>query len=72
MAEVFLGVSFDFYGENGWSLFRPVNRIWESVHNRVTANVLHRFKQLCEWRFERTAEGLFRSDRDAARFPDPD
>ncbi len=58
MTQVFLGVSFDFYGKKGFSLFHLIHRIWETIHNRVTANVLHRFKQLCEWRFERTSEGL--------------
>ncbi len=70
-AQVFLGVSFDFYGKKRWTLFRPVHRIWEIIHNRVSANVLHRFKQLCEWRFERTSEALSRGDRDAARRSDP-
>ncbi len=64
MTQVFLGVSFDFYGKKRWPLFRPIHRIWEIIHNRVTANVLHRFKQLCEWRFERTSEELSRGDRD--------
>ena len=72
MSQVFLGVSFDFYGKKNWPLFRLVHRVWQSVHNRVTANVLHRFKQLCEWRFERTSERLFRDDRDAARSSEPD
>ena len=63
MTQLFLGVSFDFYGKKRWPLFRPVNRIWEIIHNRVTANVLHRLKQLCEWRFEKTSEDLSRSDR---------
>ncbi|MCP5027468.1 MAG: hypothetical protein GY929_14415 [Actinomycetia bacterium] len=64
MTQVFLGVSFDFFGKKRLSLFRPIHRIWEIIHNRVTANVLHRFKQLCEWRFERTSESLFGSDRE--------
>ncbi len=55
--QVFIGVGFDFYGQESWPLFHPVNRIWEFVHNRVTSNVLCRFKQLCEWRFERMQEG---------------
>ncbi len=71
MTQVFLAVSFDFYGQKKWPGFRLVHRIWEIVHNRVTANVLHRFKQLCEWRFERTSEGLFRDDRDGVRSPEP-
>ncbi len=62
MTQIFLGVSFDFYGKKRWPLFRLVHRIWEPIHNRVTANVLQRFKQLCEWRFERTSEDLSRGD----------
>jgi hypothetical protein len=27
-----------------------MNKIWEYIHNRVTANVLNRMKQLVEWR----------------------
>jgi hypothetical protein len=57
MTQVFLGVGFDFYGKEHLSRFRPISRIWEAVHNRVTANVLNRFKQLCEWRFERLQTG---------------
>ncbi len=55
--QVFLGVGFDFYGKRTWKLFWPVYRIWELVHDRVTANVLSRFKQLCEWRFARMQQG---------------
>lgn len=57
-AQVFLAVGFNFYGKEAWPLFHPINRIWEGVHNRVTANVLNRLKQLCEWRFERVRAGL--------------
>jgi hypothetical protein len=56
-SQAFLGVGFDFYGKKKWSLFNPVNWLWEGIHNRVTANVLNRFKQLCEWRYERTQAG---------------
>ncbi len=58
MSQVFMAVGFDFYGKRRWSLFGPVHRIWEAIHNQVTANVLNRFKQLCEWRFERLQAGL--------------
>jgi|GEM_PF-18728 len=54
--QVFLGVGFDFYGKERWPLFHPVNRVWETVHDRVTRNQLNRFKQLCEWRFAQTRE----------------
>jgi hypothetical protein len=55
--QIFLGVGFDFYGKEQWSLFDPVNWLWEGIHNRVTANVLNRFKQLCEWRHGRAQTG---------------
>jgi hypothetical protein len=62
LSQVFLAVGFDFWGLRGWPVIghalRPVHRVWEGVHNRVTANVLNRFKQLCEWRFERLQAGL--------------
>ena len=45
-------VGFNFYGKKRWSNKRLINRIWESVHDRVTSNVLFRIKQLSEWRFE--------------------
>jgi len=50
-AQVFLVVGFNFYGRQDWSRKKLVHGIWEGIHNRVTAHVLNRFKQLCEWRF---------------------
>ena len=51
--QLFLIVGFNFYGKQDWQKRRKwINKIWEMVHNRVTANVLHRIKQLSEWRFE--------------------
>lgn len=55
--QVFCGVSFDFYGKERWPLFHPFNRVWETVHDRVMRNQLNRFKQLCEWKFERLRTG---------------
>ncbi len=55
--QVFLGVGFDFYGKKKLSRIRLLSWIWEIIHNRVTANVLNRFKRLCEWRFARTQAG---------------
>jgi len=51
MSQLFMMVSFNFYGKKRKRL-NFINRIWEKIHNRVTANVLNRFKQLCEWKFE--------------------
>ncbi len=57
-SQIFVGVSFDFYGKEKWPLFHPVNRVWESIHNRAMGNILNRFKQVCEWQFERRQAGL--------------
>ena len=50
-AQLFQGVGFDFYGKKRGALFHPINWFWEKIHNRVNANVLNRFKQLCESTF---------------------
>jgi hypothetical protein len=49
--QLFSGVGFNFYGELNWGGPKIVNRVWERVHNRVTANVLARIKQQCESEF---------------------
>lgn len=56
-SQLFLAVGFNFYGKDTLSKTGIVNRTWEHIHNRVTANVLNRFKQLCEWRFQRIQDG---------------
>jgi hypothetical protein len=55
--QVFVGAGFDFYGKERWPLFHPVNRVWETIHDRVTRNMLNRLKQTCEWQFDRTQAG---------------
>ncbi|MDP1622815.1 MAG: hypothetical protein Q8M08_10815 [Bacteroidales bacterium] len=52
MSQLFFMVGFNFYGRTSLSKLNFINRIWEGVHNRVTANVANRFKELCEWKFE--------------------
>ncbi len=61
-AQLFLMVSFNFYGKEGGSRLSLVNTIWERIHNRVTENILNRFKQLCEWRFHNLQSGEFLAD----------
>ena len=52
-SQLIFAVGFNFYGKKDWQHKRKlINKLWERVHNRVTANVLNRFKQLAEWRFE--------------------
>ncbi len=55
--QLFLMVGFNFYGKEKWSNRNLINRMWEAIHDRVTLNVMHRFKQLCEWRFEKFKGG---------------
>jgi hypothetical protein len=51
-SHVFFVVTFDFYGRKSWPGWRLVRPAWEWIHNRATANILNRFKQLCEARFD--------------------
>ncbi len=50
-AQLFFGVGFDFFGRKFRPPVSPLKWTWQTIHDRVTANVLNRFKQLCEWRF---------------------
>jgi len=52
-SQVFLAVGFNFYGRKDWPHRRVINSIWEWIHNRATANILNRFKRVCEATFER-------------------
>ncbi|WP_319502786.1 hypothetical protein [uncultured Draconibacterium sp.] len=56
-SQLIFAVSFNFYGKEK-EANRLVNKIWESVHNRVTSNVLNRVKQLSEWRLEKMANDM--------------
>lgn len=51
-AQLFFAVGFDFYGRKSRSGFHPLNRIWEALHNRATANILNCFKRVCERRVD--------------------
>ena len=60
LTQFFFAVGFDFYGKDRWRDKHIMNRIWEMIHNRVTANVLNRFKRDCEARFQRVLTGEHR------------
>ncbi|MEI6577043.1 MAG: hypothetical protein WCO63_12775 [Bacteroidota bacterium] len=57
MTQLFMLVGFNFYGMKNLSKVSLVNKIWEGIHNRASAHIAGRFKQLCEWRFEKMTEG---------------
>lgn len=56
--QLFIVVGFDFYGQKRRPLQRLLGPLWERIHNRVTANVANRLKQLCEWRFHKLQQKL--------------
>jgi hypothetical protein len=56
-SQLLFAVSFNFYGKHG-KKYRLINKIWEAVHNRVTANVLNRIKQLSEWRLQKVQKKI--------------
>jgi hypothetical protein len=58
-SQVFMSVGFNFYGLRWWPGVRVVKCLWEVVHNRVTANVMNRFKRLCETKFLNLTSGEF-------------
>ena len=51
-SQLVFAVSFNFYGKEK-KANKVVDKLWELVHNKVTANVLNRIKQLSEWRVEK-------------------
>lgn len=57
--QLFLVVSFDFYGKKEWASNRLVSKAWQYAHNRVTSNIMNRFKRLCEWRFQKIQDSCF-------------
>lgn len=54
-AQVLFVVGFNFYGKEDWPKRHLINTVWEAIHNRVTGNVLNRFKAECEARFARVS-----------------
>lgn len=53
MSQLFIMVGFNFYGNKTLTRVNVIHKTWETVHNRATTHIMNRFKQLCEWRFEK-------------------
>jgi len=53
MSQLFMVVGFNFYGNKTLTKLNFIHKTWEAIHNRATALIMNRFKQLCEWRFEK-------------------
>lgn len=56
-SQIFFVVGFDFFGKKNLRDKSLIVKIWVIIHNRVTRNVMNRFRQLCEWRFEHIQKG---------------
>lgn len=54
--QLYFTVGFNFYGNQQISKSIILSKIWESIHNRVTMNVLNRLKLLSEWRIKEMQE----------------
>lgn len=50
--QLFMMVSFNFYGMKSWSRIKFITRPWEFIHNRVTSNSLVRVKDYCERKYQ--------------------
>ncbi len=57
-SQLFIVVGFNFYGNKNLSNLNILNRTWERIHNRVTANIIDRIKLICEWDYKN-----FQSDK---------
>ena len=55
--QLFMVVGFNFYGKARSAWGRLMGKPWEWIHDRATANVLNRIKQLCEWKFAQLQRG---------------
>ena len=57
-SQLVFAVSFNFYGKEKMRGSKLAHRIWKTLHNRVTSNVLNKMKQLSEWRIEKMENSL--------------
>lgn len=64
--QLFFAVGFNPHGWGFLAGVHPVRKTWEAIHNRVTANVLNRFKLLCEAGFRDMQAGICVATHDTA------
>lgn len=58
ITQLFFMVAFDFFGIKPNFITHFIKEIWQNIHNRVTANVMHRIKLICETKFESISTSL--------------
>jgi hypothetical protein len=50
-SQLFFMVAFNFFGKQNWFISHIINPVWEIIHDRATANIMNRIKQICEYKF---------------------
>lgn len=55
-SQLFFMVAFNFFGKQNWFNNHVINRIWEFIHDRATANIMNRIKKICEINFNDFSE----------------
>jgi len=50
-SQLFFMVAFNFFGKQNWFNSYAINPVWEVIHDRATANIMNRIKQICEYKF---------------------
>ncbi len=58
ITQLFFMVAFDFFGRKPNFITHLIKKIWQTIHNRVTANVMYRIKLICETKFESISASL--------------
>jgi len=56
VSQLFFMVAFNFFGEQNWFYNKIINNIWERIHDRATANIMNRIKNICEISFNDFSE----------------
>lgn len=51
-SQLFMMVSFNFYGIKALSKIKMITKTWEAIHNRASSNSLNRIKHYCEMNYK--------------------
>ena len=55
-SQLFVVVSFNFYGKKSLSSLNFLSKTWKMIHNRVTSNIVERIKDKCEWDYSHSIQ----------------
>jgi hypothetical protein len=60
-SQLFVVVSFNFYGKQSLSKLRILNNTWKRIHNRATSNIMDRIKMKCEWDYKHQIQPVIKT-----------